>query len=145
MRVLSAVDLALWDRLGKSLDTPAYRLIGGRSNPRVPVCNTCFPLRYDSDPDELATALDMLWIHGGAHVEGEMVRVGRADWKAPYLRQREHKRAQLDEMLRFAEGHGCRMLALLRHLGDEDDCSPACGLCRPSRRTAEQFRTSASR
>jgi galactonate dehydratase len=47
MRVLSAVDLALWDLLGKSLETPVYRLIGGRSNPRVPVYNTCFPLRYD--------------------------------------------------------------------------------------------------
>jgi L-alanine-DL-glutamate epimerase-like enolase superfamily enzyme len=46
MRVLSAVDLALWDLLGKSLDTPVYRLIGGRSNLRVPVYNTCVPLRY---------------------------------------------------------------------------------------------------
>ena len=26
---------------------PVYRLIGGRSNPRVPVYNTCFPLRHD--------------------------------------------------------------------------------------------------
>jgi galactonate dehydratase len=47
MRVLSAVDLALWDLLGQALDAPVYRLIGGRSNPRVPVYNTCFPLRYD--------------------------------------------------------------------------------------------------
>ena len=80
-------------------------------------------------PDELATALDKLWIHGGAVVEGEAVRVGRSGWKAPYLRQREHKEAQLDEMLRFAESHGCRMLALLRHFGDEDDCSRPCGHC----------------
>jgi len=47
MRVLSAVDLALWDLLGQSLGVPVYRLIGGRSNPRVPVYNTCFPLRHD--------------------------------------------------------------------------------------------------
>ena len=47
MRVLSAVDLALWDLLGQALETPVYRLLGGRSNPRVPVYNTCFPLRYD--------------------------------------------------------------------------------------------------
>jgi L-alanine-DL-glutamate epimerase-like enolase superfamily enzyme len=47
MRVLSAVDLALWDLLGQALDVPVYRLLGGRSNPRVPVYNTCFPLRYD--------------------------------------------------------------------------------------------------
>lgn len=47
MRVLSAVDLALWDLLGQALGAPVWRLIGGRTNPRVPVYNTCFPLRYD--------------------------------------------------------------------------------------------------
>jgi DNA topoisomerase III len=80
-------------------------------------------------PDELATALDKLWIHGGAVVEGEEAAVGRTGWRPSYLRQREHKEAQLDEMLRFAESHGCRMLTLLRHFGDEDDCSRPCGRC----------------
>ncbi|HEX6547009.1 MAG TPA: mandelate racemase/muconate lactonizing enzyme family protein, partial [Bryobacteraceae bacterium] len=35
MRALSAIDLALWDLLGKSLNTPVYRMIGGKTNPRV--------------------------------------------------------------------------------------------------------------
>ncbi|MCZ2150041.1 MAG: mandelate racemase/muconate lactonizing enzyme family protein [Bryobacterales bacterium] len=47
MRVLSAIDLALWDLLGKTLQTPVYRLIGGKSNPRVRLYNTCFPYKYD--------------------------------------------------------------------------------------------------
>lgn len=47
MRALSAIDLALWDLLGKSLNTPVYRLIGGKTNPRVRLYNTCFPHRYD--------------------------------------------------------------------------------------------------
>jgi galactonate dehydratase len=47
MRVLSAIDLALWDLLGKSLDAPVWSLIGGRSNPRIRVYNTCFPHKYD--------------------------------------------------------------------------------------------------
>lgn len=47
MRVLSAIDLALWDLLGKVLQTPVYRLIGGKSNPRVRLYNTCFPYKYD--------------------------------------------------------------------------------------------------
>ena len=47
MRTLSAIDLALWDLLGHSLNTPAYRMIGGRANPRVRIYNTCFPHKYD--------------------------------------------------------------------------------------------------
>jgi L-alanine-DL-glutamate epimerase-like enolase superfamily enzyme len=59
MRVLSAIDLALWDLLGKSLNTPVYRLIGGRSNPRVRVYNTCFPHKYDfnREPEKIMREL----------------------------------------------------------------------------------------
>jgi L-alanine-DL-glutamate epimerase-like enolase superfamily enzyme len=55
MRVLSAVDLALWDLLAKSLNTPVYRLLGGRSNDRVRLYNTCFPHRYDfnKEPEKI--------------------------------------------------------------------------------------------
>ena len=87
------------------------------------------PRRAHLDPEETETALDKLWIHGGAVVEGEMARVGRAGWRTSYTRQREHKREQLDEMFRFAESHGCRMLHLLRHFGDEEDRTRPCGRC----------------
>jgi L-alanine-DL-glutamate epimerase-like enolase superfamily enzyme len=55
MRVLSAIDLALWDLLGHSLNTPVYRLIGGKSNPRVRLYNTCFPHKYDfnKEPEKI--------------------------------------------------------------------------------------------
>jgi L-alanine-DL-glutamate epimerase-like enolase superfamily enzyme len=55
MRVLSAIDLALWDLLGKVLQTPVYRLIGGKSNPRIRLYNTCFPHRYDfhKEPEKI--------------------------------------------------------------------------------------------
>lgn len=55
MRVLSALDLALWDLLGKALNAPVYRLLGGRANPRVRLYNTCFPHRYDfhTEPDRI--------------------------------------------------------------------------------------------
>jgi len=34
---ISAVDIALWDVLGKSARQPVYRLLGGRTKPRIPV------------------------------------------------------------------------------------------------------------
>ena len=59
MRVLSAVDLALWDLLGHSLNAPVYRLIGGKANPRVRLYNTCFPYKYDfnREPEKIMREL----------------------------------------------------------------------------------------
>src|SRR3954467_5458963 len=59
LRALSAIDLALWDVLGKSLNAPVYRLIGGRANPTVRLYNTCFPYKYDfnKDPEKIMQEL----------------------------------------------------------------------------------------
>ncbi len=37
MTAISAVDIALWDLLGKSARQPVYRLLGGRTKQRIPV------------------------------------------------------------------------------------------------------------
>jgi len=37
MVAISAVDIALWDLMGKAARQPVYRLLGGRTKPRVPV------------------------------------------------------------------------------------------------------------
>jgi L-rhamnonate dehydratase len=37
MVAISAVDIALWDLLGKSAQQPVYRLLGGRTKTRIPV------------------------------------------------------------------------------------------------------------
>lgn len=37
MTAISAIDIALWDILGKSAKQPVYRLLGGRTKQRIPV------------------------------------------------------------------------------------------------------------
>jgi len=37
MVAISALDIALWDVLGKAAKQPVYRLLGGRTKPRIPV------------------------------------------------------------------------------------------------------------
>jgi L-alanine-DL-glutamate epimerase-like enolase superfamily enzyme len=52
MAAISAVDIALWDLLGKSAKQPVYRLLGGRTKARIPV----YASRLYSGPlDQLAS------------------------------------------------------------------------------------------
>jgi DNA topoisomerase-3 len=86
--------------------------------------------RLGMDEELFEKALEKLWIHGGAQVDADgNVAQGAAGWQLPYLAQRDHKLEQLDLMVRFAESHGCRMLHLVRHFGDQEDSGAPCGLC----------------
>ena len=40
MRILSAINIAQWDILGKSLGAPVYRLLGGKVRDKIRVYNT---------------------------------------------------------------------------------------------------------
>ena len=82
------------------------------------------------DPDELERVLEKLWVHGGALVDAdENSARGRESWREPYQAQRRHKEAQLEQIRRYAESRGCRMLHLVRHFGDEADSGAECGIC----------------
>lgn len=59
IRALSAIDVALWDLLAKSVNLPVYRLLGGQCWDTIPIYNTCYSDSYDfnTHPVELATEL----------------------------------------------------------------------------------------
>ena len=74
------------------------------------------------DEDLFDKALEKLWIHKGAVLDfAENVVRGEEPWRASYLLQGEQKRAQIDQMIRFAESNSCRMNSLVRHFGDISD------------------------
>lgn len=41
LRALSALEVALWDIMGKLYNAPLYHLLGGRTRTRIPTYNTC--------------------------------------------------------------------------------------------------------
>jgi ATP-dependent DNA helicase RecQ len=60
------------------------------------------------------------------------VRLAESDaarWKQGYDAQVAARRAQIDKMVAFAEGHQCRMTALVQHFGDTTDTRGPCGRC----------------
>jgi L-alanine-DL-glutamate epimerase-like enolase superfamily enzyme len=46
----AAVDLALWDLLGKTLEVPVATLLGGRARERIRIYNTCAGPAYNTSP-----------------------------------------------------------------------------------------------
>jgi DNA topoisomerase III len=110
-----------------------------------PVEKTALQKQMRMDPDLFDKALEKLWIHGGAVVDyAENVSAGQGEWGKPYIAQAEHKRAQIDLVIRYAETNQCRMSTLVRHFGDLADGETACGICdfcAPAKCEAQRFRT----
>jgi RecQ family ATP-dependent DNA helicase len=80
--------------------------------------------------EEFDKALEKLEIHGGARVDfGGLVTRGADGWKKTYGIQAQHRAEQFERVLRFTDGSGCRMAALVGHFGDEADAERSCGRC----------------
>ncbi|MDP3504670.1 MAG: DNA topoisomerase 3 [Myxococcales bacterium] len=93
--------------------------------------------------DDFEKALEKLWIHGGVRgVTEDQLTKGHDRWQAPYEAQRKLRVEQLALMARFAEGHQCRMVSLVKHFGDQTDDGAPCGkcdVCAPAQCIAARF------
>jgi superfamily II DNA helicase RecQ len=109
-----------------------------------PVEKAALQKQVRMDPDVFDKALEKLWIHGGAVLDyAENVSAGQSQWRESYIAHGEQKRAQIDQMIRYAETNQCRMSALVRHFGDFADSQTACGVCdfcAPAACAAQRFR-----
>jgi RecQ family ATP-dependent DNA helicase len=101
--------------------------------------------QFPIDPEVFDRALEKLWTHGGAVVDfAENVSRGHDAWRDPYLAQGEHKREQIERMIRYAESNQCRMASVVRHFGDFADGEKPCGICdycAPAECRAQRFRS----
>jgi L-rhamnonate dehydratase len=64
MNAISGVDLAIWDIIGKALNMPVYKLIGGEVKPRVPAY--CTGNDIEQHVDSGFTKLKLAIAHGPA-------------------------------------------------------------------------------
>jgi len=81
MAAISAVDIALWDLMGKSVDKPVFKLLGGRTKEKIP----CYYSKlYRTDLKEMQkeaetylkqgfTAFKMRFGYGPAHLQKGVV------------------------------------------------------------------------
>jgi hypothetical protein len=58
------------------------------------------------DEEVFDKALEKLWVHGGAAIDfAENVSRGHGQWRESYIAQGDQKRAQIDQMIRYAESN----------------------------------------
>ena len=92
--------------------------------------STSFALTSKLTEEEFDKALEKLEIHGGARVDfAGNVTLGASGWKKTYSIQAQHRAEQFEKVLRFTTSSECRMSALVRHFGDEEDAAQSCGVC----------------
>jgi RecQ family ATP-dependent DNA helicase len=94
--------------------------------------------------EEFDKALEKLQIHGGARADfGGNVSRGGPGWKKTYTVQAQYRAEQFEKVVRYTALSECRMAALVRHFGDEEDAGRPCGacdVCDPAGATLRQFR-----
>ena len=106
-----------------------YEALGDDPQPHEELRSAAL-MRLELDEEEFDRALEKLEIHGGARVNfGGGVTRGGPGWKKTYAIQAQRRAEQFEKVIRYTEMSGCRMSALVRHFGDEQDANRPCGKC----------------
>src|SRR3989441_597677 len=102
MVAISAVDIALWDLLGKSAKQPVYRLLGGRTKARIPVYASRL---YSVELGELAAEAK------GYKAEGYQAMKLRFGWGPADGAAGMQRNVELVRTIREAVGDGIDVMA----------------------------------
>ena len=102
MAAISALDIALWDLLGKSAKQPVYRLLGGRTKARIPVYASRL---YSVELRELAAEA------GRYKAEGYQAMKLRFGWGPVDGARGMQRNAELVKTVRDAVGDGIDVMA----------------------------------
>lgn len=87
---------------------------------------------FSEDEDEATeAALRQLYNHQAiAWTSDDQVRLlPKRDWTSTYVAQREHRLKQIEDMIDFAQGSGCRMHGLVRYFSPSEAGQQRCGIC----------------
>lgn len=110
MSALSAIEMALWDILGKSLDVPVYQLLGGKVRDKIRIyANGWFA--GAKEPEEFAAAAKKAAERGITALKWDpfgksFMQISNADFKKAIACIKAVREAVGDEVDLLIEGHG---------------------------------------
>jgi galactonate dehydratase len=121
MRAYSAIDIALWDILGKYYNAPLYRLLGGKTRESTDIYNTCVsygPVRdrelFLENPGELAKSLlkdgiktMKIWPFDNLSVRTKGQSISQADLAKGVWAFEKIREAVGNDIEIALEGHSC--------------------------------------
>jgi L-alanine-DL-glutamate epimerase-like enolase superfamily enzyme len=116
---MSAIDIALWDLMGKSTGRPVYALLGGALRERVPAYVTGFYYRDGEHPDDLVREAARYMEHGYRTVKA---KVGGLTPEADAARV---------AVIRKAVGHDVQLMLDANQGWDLPTAVQAARLCEP--------------